>query len=109
VGASGPALAGALGKAGEAAAGIVKNTERIISLTGTAMYRIPDVLDHAARIIGEVKNVASLSFTSQLQDFAAYAQQQGYTFVLWVRPTTYLAGSLQQAVAQGQITLRFLP
>jgi len=31
-----------LGKAGETAAGIVKNTERISSITGTASYRIPD-------------------------------------------------------------------
>jgi hypothetical protein len=85
------------------------NTERITSLTGTARYRIPDVLDHSARVIGEMKNVGSLSYTNQLRDFAAYAQQSGYTFELWVRPTTQLSGPLQQAVGQGQIILRFLP
>jgi RHS repeat-associated protein len=106
---SGPSLARQLGTAGETAAGIVKNTKRITSLTGTARYRIPDILDHSARLIGEVKNVGSLSYTNQLRDLAAYAQQQGYTFELWVRSTTQLSGPLQRAVEQGQIVLRFLP
>jgi hypothetical protein len=101
--------AGQLGRAGEAAAGIVKNTERIASATGTAAYRVPDVLNHSARIIGDVKNVGSLSYTSQLRDFAAYASRNGYTYELWVRPTTQLSGPLQQAVSSGDIVLRFLP
>ena len=98
-----------LGRAGEAAAGIVKNTDRIASASGTAAYRVPDVLNHSARVIGNVKNVGSLSYISQLRDFAAYALQNGYTFQLWVRPTTQLSGPLQQAVANGEIVLRFLP
>jgi RHS repeat-associated protein len=106
---SGPALAGQLGTAGEAAAGIVKNTERIASVTATARYRTPDVLDHVARVIGEVKNVAKLTFRNQLRDFAGYAKQRGYTFELWVRPSTQLSGPLQQAVGDGQVVLRFLP
>lgn len=98
-----------LGRAGEAAAGIIRNTERIASSTGTAAYRVPDILNHSTRVIGEVKNVGSLSNTSQLRDFAAYAGQNGYTFELWVRPTTQLSGPLQQAISQGEIMLRFLP
>ena len=97
-----------LGQAGEIAANIVKNTNRIPSLTGTAAYRIPDVLNQALGMIGEVKNVASLSYTSQLRDFAMYASQKGYSFVLWVRATTQLSGPLQREVAAGRITLRFL-
>ncbi|MBN2340800.1 MAG: hypothetical protein JXX29_12830 [Deltaproteobacteria bacterium] len=54
----------ATGKAGEAGANIVKNTAIITSLTKTDKYRVPDVLDHASRIIGEVKNVKSLSYNS---------------------------------------------
>ncbi|WP_428267207.1 putative toxin [Haliangium sp.] len=106
---SGTGTARQLGQAGEAAAGIVKNTERIASLTGTARYRVPDVLDHAARVIGEVKNVSRLSYTKQLRDFVAYAQHHRYTFYLWVRTTTQLSVPLQQAVRRGQIILRFLP
>jgi Restriction endonuclease fold toxin 7 len=101
-------LARKLGKAGEEAAGIVKNTERIASATKTAKYRIPDKLDHAARVIGEVKNVKSLSYTNQLKDFAAYAEKNKYAFELWVRPTTKLSGPLQKQVEAGKITLRLL-
>ena len=70
--------------------------------------RVPDVLNHSAKIIGEVKNVGSLSYTSQLKDYAAYAAQNGYTFELTVRSTTQLSGPLQQAVSNGSIVLRFL-
>lgn len=63
----------AAGNAGEAAAGIIKNTTRIPSASGTAAYRIPDQL--TATVLGEVKNVKHLSYTAQLQDFVAYAQK----------------------------------
>jgi hypothetical protein len=39
----------------------------------------PDVLDRNAGVIGEVKNVASLSYTSQLRDDVLYAQKYGST------------------------------
>lgn len=87
----------------------MKNTKRIDSLSETARYRIPDTLDETANVLGEVKNVGTLSYTNQLRDFAAYARQQGSTFELWVRPTTQLSGPLQEAVRDGRITLRFLP
>lgn len=102
---SGTALARQLGVAGEVSAGIVKNTERIASATGTAAYRIPDVLDHGAKIIGEVKNVGKLSYTNQLRDFVAYASQNQYTFVLQIRRSTELSAPLQQAIAEGKIVL----
>ena len=106
----GPALARELGAAGEAAAGIAKNTTRIPSLTSTANYRIPDVLSREARLIGEVKNVANLSYTRQLRDFSTYAQQQGFRFELTVRQGTQLSCPLQQAVNAGDISLlRTLP
>jgi hypothetical protein len=98
----------AAGQAGEQAAGIIKNTQRIPSLTGTASYRIPDELN--ASVLGEVKNVSSLSYTSQLQDFELYAQQQGLTFNLYVRGSTTLSGPLQAEVNAGNINLiRSLP
>jgi hypothetical protein len=106
---TGTALARKLGDEGEIAANIVKNTEQIPSLTGTAAYRIPDALNHATKVIGEVKNVASLSYSSQLRDFAMYAQLHGYQFELFVRPTTVLSGPLQAEIANGNIILQYLP
>ena len=100
-----------LGRAGEEAAGIVRNTKRIDSLTGTAAFRVPDVLDEAAMIIGDVKNVGRLSFTRQLRDFTAFAKARDFTFELTVRAGdgTRLSGPLQQAIDAGDIVLRQLP
>jgi RHS repeat-associated protein len=82
------------GQSGENVACLVKNTERIKSLNGTASYRIPDFLDKTAKIIGEVKNVQNLSMTPQLRDFLSYAQQNGYQFNLTVDANTYLSSSI---------------
>lgn len=49
------------------------DAERVSSVMG-AEYRIPDGLSHTAHVIQEVKNVKALSYSSQLQDFVAYAQ-----------------------------------
>jgi hypothetical protein len=53
----------AAGSSGEQEAGIIKNTDRIPSLSGTAAYRIPDELNSS--VLGEVKNVSGLSYTNQ--------------------------------------------
>lgn len=86
----------AAGALGEQAAGIVKNTEKISSVTKPGTSRIPDVLDHGSKVIGDVKNVNYQSFTSQLRDFANYAQQNSYRFILTVDQRTQLSQTLQQ-------------
>lgn len=96
----------AAGQTGEALANIVKNTERIPSLTGTAAYRVPDILDSSAKVIGEVKNYnGTLSLTAQIKDDIAFAQQNGYTMVLRISQSTQLSRPLQQLVNQGTIQL----
>jgi hypothetical protein len=97
-----------LGREGEELAGITKNTTPIPSLSGKKAYRIPDELDPVSRTIGEVKNVKSMSYTSQIRDDVAYAQQQGYRFTLTVRPTTQLSRPLTEAVSRKEITLKYL-
>jgi hypothetical protein len=42
-------------------------------------------------VIGEVKNVGSLSYTRQIRDFVAYAKQNGLRFELTVRQSTKLS------------------
>lgn len=103
------ALARAVGTAGQAAVSAVQNTARIPSLSGTASYRIPDILDEANGVIGEVKNVQYQSLTSQIQDDISYAKEMGYTFKLYVRSTTQLSGPLQQAVDDGEVVLEDIP
>ncbi len=97
------------GQAGMDALDVVQNTERIGSLTETAEYRIPDILDHAASVIGEVKNVAYQGLSPQILDDLLYAQKYGYDSVLVVRQTTVLSGPLQNALGLAGTTINYLP
>jgi len=105
-GAGGASLARQLGKEGEDAAGIINAKSRIPSLSGTAKYRIPDELLQDEKILREIKNVSSQSYTNQLRDFNAWSKQNGYQFVLEVRPGAKLSGPLQEAINNGDIILR---
>ena len=90
----------AKGKAGEAAANIVKNTKRIPSATGTASYRIPDGL--TTTVLSEVKNYSGkLSYTNQLKDFVSYAMENKLEIHLYTNAK--LSGPLQQLVDSGVI------
>ena len=89
-----------LQKAGEIAAGIVKNTQRIYITA--ARYRIPDGLDSVNKILSEVKNYSgTLSYTSQLRDFVSWSQTHGYQMHLYTNAR--LTGPLQRAVDSGLI------
>lgn len=103
---TGTALARQLGQAGEDAVGIT-GPKTAIEIPGSGQIRIPDALTDTT--LTEVKNVGSLSYSQQLRDFTAYSQANGLNFQLWVRPSTQLSGPLQQAIASGQITLKFIP
>jgi enamine deaminase RidA (YjgF/YER057c/UK114 family) len=97
-----------LGKEGEDAADIVKNTQRIESLSGKAKYRIPDELVDK-QYIKEIKNVGRLSFSSQIVDSLHYAIANNIDFILQVRPSTRLSGPLLNAIKHGWIKLEYLP
>ncbi len=89
-------------------AGVVQNTEKIVAPSGRV--RVPDVLTKSngtITAVGEVKNTASLSYTSQLRDYVGIASSQpnGVVLDLYVRTNTRLSGPLQNAVEQGLITL----
>ncbi|MFZ5985736.1 MAG: putative toxin [Bacillota bacterium] len=105
---SGTDLARQLGKEGEDAAGIVNAKQRIPSLSGTAKYRIPDELLQDPKILREIKNVSSQSYTNQLKDFNARAKKNGYQFILEVRPGAKLSGPLQEAIDKGEVILKYI-
>ncbi|MDQ4044636.1 MAG: putative toxin, partial [Chloroflexota bacterium] len=97
-----------VGQQGLDALGVTQNTSRIA--LGGGRYRVPDILDEAGGVIGEVKNVQSLSYSAQLRDYVGYAQANQLQFDLYVRGSTRLSGPLQRAVAAGDINLwRWLP
>lgn len=95
------------GKRVEAAVKAAYNIGEKVAIDVDGRIRIPDgVTDE---VISEVKNVQSLSFTSQLRDYANYAASRGISFDLYVRPTTQLSGPLTEAIQQGRIFLKFIP
>lgn len=96
-----------LGQAGEDAVRAAYNIGDKVPIRVAGRGRIPDGVTPTT--VSEVKNVASLSYTQQLRDFAQYAQRTGRSFDLYVRPTTRLSGPLQDAVASGSVNLRFIP
>jgi RHS repeat-associated protein len=81
-----------LGKEGENAAGIIRNTQRIESLSGKTKYRIPDEITPTA--LREIKNVVRLDFNAQIQDSLHYAIMTNREMVLVVRPNTQLSQGL---------------
>lgn len=75
--------------------GTVQNTERILQGQATgAAYRIPDMLSHIDKVLGEIKGVQNLSNTGQLRDFIGFAKETGYSFNLYVKPDTTLTKEL---------------
>jgi RHS repeat-associated protein len=96
----------ALGIAGEEAVGVGAKI-RIPSLTGTAKYRIPDIL--TSTTLGEVKNVGHQNLTRQLTDFHLYSQQTGRQFILYTRPNTTFSGPLQNLINNRIIINQSIP
>ncbi|MFD2090306.1 PA14 domain-containing protein [Blastococcus deserti] len=101
-GGAGPVRAG---QQGLSRAGVIQSNTRIVVNGRT---RIPDILNRAGRVIGEVKNVNYQAYTQQLRDYVAYAQRNNFRFELHVRGgsnPTKLSGPLQAAVNSGLIRL----
>ncbi|HBO33791.1 MAG TPA: hypothetical protein DD636_03490 [Anaerolineaceae bacterium] len=98
------------GQLGEQAAGIVKNTKHISSLTNTATYRIPDALDPLGPTLVEVKNVGTLQLTNQIRDFALWSQLQDvpYTFEIIVRKSVSITSSMAQFIDKHGIVIKHL-
>ena len=97
-----------LGKIGEKMAKWPKNTTRIKSFTGSAKYRIPDYLNKANKVIGDVKNVKKLSYTKQLQDFMLYAEKYGYTYIIKVRQSTQFSSTIKNLIDAGKIIIMYI-
>ncbi|MBA5689970.1 NBR1-Ig-like domain-containing protein [Rugamonas apoptosis] len=95
--------AGQLGREGEAAVRALYNIGEKEAILINGRTRIPDGLTQEA--LSEVKNVQSLSATSQLRDYLQYAESNGLRFDLYTRPDTKLSGPLQQLIMDGRINL----
>jgi hypothetical protein len=86
--------------------------ERAVGLSGPkaaikifGRTRVPDLLDMAAKVLSEVKNVAYQRLTPQLRDFLAYCRANGFEFRLYVRTGTRFSKELQELIDRGEIKL----
>jgi hypothetical protein len=94
-----------VGKAGEAAAGIVgKKTGVFSPLTGK--MRFPDQITKT--VLTEVKNVVRQGWTAQLKDYSAIAKSLGVDFELLVRESTILSKPLKAAEDAGKVIIKYL-
>jgi len=96
-----------IGQARERAVRAVFDLGERVSIRVAGRTRIPDGISRTA--LSEVKNVKSLSYTSQLRDYATFARQEGLRFDLYVRTNTKLSGPLFDAIKRGLINLRYIP
>lgn len=65
-------------------------------------------IDVTRGIIAESKNVANLSYTQQLKDYALYAEEiLDTTLQLFVRRTTVISKPLQEVIEAGKIILEY--
>ena len=92
-----------IGKIGEKISGIVKNNTKFFV---NGRYRIPDGI--TKKFVQEVKNVKSLSLTSQLKDSIQLAHNMGKRLQLFIRPDTYLSAPLKQAINEYGIKVTYL-
>ena len=85
------------------ATGLLRNTKRLILPSGR--YRIPDVLDRAAKIVGDAKCIKKAFATAQIRDLASWARANGYTCKLWLPSGTPISKPLQRLVDEGLIII----
>jgi hypothetical protein len=99
---------GAVGRAGEKAAGIAKNTTRVF-LPGVKGFRVPDALERL--FLTEVKNCQYLELTGrvakQFEMFSAFARSSvpPRQFVLYVRSYTEIGPQMAQFIQNNGVVV----
>jgi len=81
--------------------GLIKNTKM---LEQTSF--IPDFINRVTRVIYEVKNVSSLTFTEQLHGYSDWAITNNFTFVIYVREGAEISSTLRTAAQSGLLEIR---
>lgn len=95
------------GQVGESKVRRVEDIGPKVAIRVENRTRIPDGLTRD--VLTEVKNVRTLSLTSQLRDFITHAKAHNLRFDLWVRPDVIMSGPLLDAIEDGSINRRFIP
>ena len=100
-----------IGEAGEAAvrASFDIGKKEGFRIAETGKLRIPDGVNRTLGTLSEVKNVKSLSLTSQIRDFISISKANDLKFVLYVREDTKLSKPLLEARERGDVIIKFIP
>ncbi len=77
---------------------------RIPSLTGTAKYRVPDILSETALI--EIKNVKYQRLTNQIKDYIAFCHESNRHLILYLKDDVKLSSKLRGLIEKGHIEIR---
>ena len=98
---------GRVGAQGEAAVRAQFDIGPKVMINVDGQVRFPDALNDTT--LSEVKNVARLSYTSQLRSYVTYSQRNGLQFDLYVRSSTRLSAPLLGLQSQGVIRITNIP
>ncbi len=98
---------GRVGAQGEAAVRAQIDIGPKVMINVDGQVRFPDGLNDTT--LSEVKNVARLSYTSQLRSYVTYSQGNGLQFDLYVRSSTRLSAPLLGLQSQGVIRITNIP
>ncbi|MFN8138200.1 MAG: putative toxin [Fimbriimonadales bacterium] len=85
------------------------NTTRIDSYSGTAKYRVPDILDESAGVIGDVKDVNYLCTSPQLLDYIEYAKQRDFLLQIHLPMDATLSGPLIDLLIEVNHVIVWMP
>jgi hypothetical protein len=83
--------------------GLTPNDEFIYSKVDW-LWRKPDLLNRAGTVLVEVKNRASLGYTTQLEGLVRLAQERGSQVELYTRVGTRISPELREVIRSGLIT-----
>jgi hypothetical protein len=81
----------------------------VCRLNSYSVTVMPDILNPGSQVVGEIKNVSYLSYSSQIRDYNLFALSSNYEFQLYTRSNTLLSGPLQNEVRLGNIILKQIP
>lgn len=69
---------------------------------------IPDFIDDAGRVVGEIKDVGKLGWESQIRAQYDWATRNGYTYALYIRQNTELMGYLKWLYDNNLIQVEYI-
>jgi hypothetical protein len=69
---------------------------------------IPDFIDDTGKVVGEIKDVASLGWERQIRTQFEWAQRNGYSYELFIRRDTEIRGELADYIATNAVKITYI-